>query len=247
MGFGNGCLTVFRLNWRYDLTADRPGLTSRRRPIREVPDIMLMTTPALSEVVRASEKKARLEAFVLQQLPALAMSHGHGFPVAARVVARSFDSPVIQVLEAIEARTDVTGGLRLDVLIAAAVSPANAEANDRPLYRQVARNGGAILVGSDPRLLEAHEYLILGETGLWIGDCMRRDPAVRDAFEAYGPFSGHALTLAQRSFDRLWRVAGRSGEAVVLRHATTEPSLRAASLTAHVADASESALVLTRH
>ena len=55
-----------------------------------------------------------------------------------------------------------------------------------------------------PRLIEAHEQLVLGAQTCWIGDCMRRDPAKCDAFESYVEGCGEAAGCALVSFERLW-------------------------------------------
>ncbi|MEQ1576200.1 MAG: hypothetical protein ABL894_00975, partial [Hyphomicrobium sp.] len=56
----------------------------------------------------------------------------------------------------------------------------------------------------DARLLDAHEQLILGPSSVWVGDCMRRDPAKRDAYECYASDSAETAVWAKRSFDRVW-------------------------------------------
>jgi hypothetical protein len=66
-------------------------------------------------------------------------------------------------------------------------------------------------------LLEAHEQLILSPTAIWTGDCMRRDPVKRDAYEAYAPDSAETARIAQQCFERVWTAsepypAGASGE-----------------------------------
>jgi hypothetical protein len=55
-----------------------------------------------------------------------------------------------------------------------------------------------------PRLVEAHEQLVLGPETCWIGDCMRRDPAKCDAYESYVEGCGEAAGCAAVSFERLW-------------------------------------------
>ena len=57
---------------------------------------------------------------------------------------------------------------------------------------------------ADARLLDAHELLVLGPATAWIGDCMRRDPAKRDAYEFYSEDAPEAARSSARSFDRLW-------------------------------------------
>ena len=55
-----------------------------------------------------------------------------------------------------------------------------------------------------PRLIEAHEQLVLGPQTCWIGDCMRRDPMKCDAFESYVEGCGEAAGCALVSLERLW-------------------------------------------
>jgi hypothetical protein len=55
-----------------------------------------------------------------------------------------------------------------------------------------------------PRLIEAHEQLVLGPETCWIGDCMRRDPSRCDAYENYVEGCGEAAGCAIVSFERLW-------------------------------------------
>ena len=43
---------------------------------------------------------------------------------------------------------------------------------------------GEFRVLGDPRFGAAHEQLVVG-THVWTGDCLRRDPNKRDAFEVY--------------------------------------------------------------
>ena len=37
----------------------------------------------------------------------------------------------------------------------------------------------------NPRMLDAHEQLVIGPNSTWMGDCMRRDPTKRDAFQSF--------------------------------------------------------------
>src|SRR5262249_61455436 len=62
----------------------------------------------------------------------------------------------------------------------------------------------AIRGARHPRLIEAHEQLVLGPSTCWIGDAMRRDPAKCDAFENYVEGCGEAAGCASVSFERLW-------------------------------------------
>ena len=58
-----------------------------------------------------------------------------------------------------------------------------------------------------PRLVEAHEQLVMSPTVCWIGDCMRRDPAKCDAFENFVEDCGEAAGCAAVSFERLWVIS----------------------------------------
>jgi hypothetical protein len=60
---------------------------------------------------------------------------------------------------------------------------------------------------ADRRILDAHEQMVLAPTVCWIGDCMRRDPSTRDAFETMTTTHRQATSYAQSSFGRLWDIA----------------------------------------
>src|SRR5262245_60687071 len=55
-----------------------------------------------------------------------------------------------------------------------------------------------------PRLIEAHEQLVLGPHTCWIGDSMRREPAKCDAYESYVDICPATAGAAAVSFERLW-------------------------------------------
>ena len=59
---------------------------------------------------------------------------------------------------------------------------------------------------SDARLYEAHEQLVLDGKTCWIGDCMRREPAKRDAYENYSNSDELTARAATVAFARLWQV-----------------------------------------
>ncbi len=65
--------------------------------------------------------------------------------------------------------------------------------------------GREVRFARSPRIADAHEQLILGTTAVWFGDCMRRDPAQRDAFESYFPSCPEMASDAARTFARLWQ------------------------------------------
>jgi hypothetical protein len=58
-------------------------------------------------------------------------------------------------------------------------------------------------------LIDAHEQLVLGTSLSWAGDCMRREPEKRDAYEQFDTFDTAAATLASGSFTRFWAMSER--------------------------------------
>jgi hypothetical protein len=86
---------------------------------------------------------------------------------------------------------------------------------------------------SDPRLLEAHEQLVLSDKKAWIGDCMRRDPSRRDAYESCCDGSDSRASWAARSFEHMWAAAAPANldgaSKVVPADAFIDASLIAAS------------------
>jgi hypothetical protein len=58
-----------------------------------------------------------------------------------------------------------------------------------------------------PRLIEAHEQLVLGPETCWIGDSMRREPAKCDAYESFVDNCAKTTADAVVSFERLWQTS----------------------------------------
>lgn len=57
---------------------------------------------------------------------------------------------------------------------------------------------------ADPSFAPAHEQLTVGHNRVWIGDCLRRDPTKRDAFELYHGDDATNCVFAIASFEKLW-------------------------------------------
>ena len=62
---------------------------------------------------------------------------------------------------------------------------------------------GEFRVLGDPRFGAAHEQLVVS-THVWTGDCLRRDPNKRDAFEVYYSDDAAVRLYAAGSFEKLW-------------------------------------------
>lgn len=154
-------------------------------------------TPPRMHVVRKEEKEARLTAFVAEQLAAAVACNSAGRGMT--VLARSFDSPV---LKAVAAQADAIRAAGLKVRVIAVL----AEGATDDVTALLA--GAETRSACDGRLLDAHEQLSVGDKVAWIGDCMRREPTKRDAYEIYSADCGETAALAHRSFDRVWSFAG---------------------------------------
>jgi hypothetical protein len=117
------------------------------------------------------------------------------------LIARSPDSPVAQALR-VHTATMSALGLRVRAIFSEAEQGRAAAAiNSEPFSTDECR------LIRDPRLLAAHEQLVLGPECAWIGDSMRRDPGRRDTFVRYAMQCSQTAMQAARSFDRLWRIS----------------------------------------
>src|SRR5512134_2434114 len=153
---------------------------------------MRSQSAARFHVVKKDEKEGRLTEFIRQHLA------GRESDVGSEVllVARSPRSPVVRALGALSGELAGAGiGIRAVLL-----EPAEAGGPEH-----AARISVRLL--SEVRALEAHEQLVLGPATAWVGDCMRREPDQRDAFEAYAAACPLTAGWALRSFQALWRRA----------------------------------------
>lgn len=157
---------------------------------------MRFATPPLALLSSRSEKEAKLAKFIAEGLT----EHDAEGPGEAFVtlVARSLDSPVARALHAALAGRDGTAPHIRVILMDTAM-----EENAQPSLLDT--SNGTFRVLRDQRFGDAHEQLVLSATRDWMGDCMRRDPTKRDAFEVYR--TGFDATHTARSFEMLWALA----------------------------------------
>jgi hypothetical protein len=147
--------------------------------------------PVRASISRHGEKEQRLRQFVLQHI-----GTGRERSHQLMVVARSRESPVVKAIVGLDQMIAVAGGsVRLILAQVEDEGQCQAGAMGCPHEIRWARH---------PRLIEAHEQLVLGPQTCWIGDCMRRDPSKCDAFESYVEDCGEAAGCAAVSFERLW-------------------------------------------
>lgn len=157
---------------------------------------MRFGSPARLNVVSKEEKEARLKAFILDHLAA-AKAAGPSEGLTYRLLALSAESPAARALSGLAAELSEA---RVTVQIVFA------RRSETPVCE-----GADSRFVADLRLLDAHEQLVLDETTVWIGDCMRRDPLRRDTYEQYSDTCAATAARAVRSFAQIWRAAGPSG------------------------------------
>ena len=147
------------------------------------------------DVVKREVKEDKLKTFITAHLSTLEATPQ---PSTWLLIARSSHSPVVKALNALApeiAKAEVTVKTILALLDS---GPGDTQATTMMLcateYR-VARN---------PRLLEAHEQLVLGPHTSWVGDSMRREPEKRDAYECYAADHATMAHWSTVAFHRLW-------------------------------------------
>ena len=150
-------------------------------------------------VVKKEEKEAKLRDLILRDLAARQAGQIMSGYSSYLMLARSIDSPVARALFSL-CRDAASVGVRIKTIFM--MDEGSAEKLDEMCGEFAPAIDGRLV--SDVRLLDAHELLVLGPATAWIGDCMRRDPAKRDAYEFYSEDSPEAARSSARSFDRLW-------------------------------------------
>jgi hypothetical protein len=140
-----------------------------------------------------TDKETRLKDFIVESLMALAESAD--IRGAVTMIIRNAESPAARALYAALLETSSTADVRL------IIADTRVE-NASPSLRDMAGIECRLL--ADPRFGASHEQLVVGRTHVWIGDCLRRDPNKRDAFELYHKADLVARKCATISFERLW-------------------------------------------
>ena len=177
---------------------------------------MRMKSPELraSAVVKCGDKASSIGAFVAQWLaidPARGVD-GQRPPVL--LIARSAASPVARALVAMGPEL-AAAGISVQVIFTSVASDATAQSWSAP--GSAIPFARSVRLTRNPRLADAHEQLVLGDGMAWYGDCMRRDPEKRDAFERFHAACDETARMAAQSFQRIWALSAPvSGRAPVL-------------------------------
>jgi hypothetical protein len=162
---------------------------------------MSLRPPLRVSVTRHEEKEQKLQQFLALHIAASRPGSDAARPTNLLLVARSLQSPVVKAVSALG--DDIAAaGLALRLILA--------HVDRDPLPEDWGRSipfTHEIRWAKHPRLVEAHEQLVLGPETCWIGDCMRRNPAKCDAYESFVEDCGEAAGCAAVSFERLWHAS----------------------------------------
>jgi hypothetical protein len=162
---------------------------------------MRFTPPLRASVTRHGEKEQKLREFVRHRIGrrADAVKSPSAPGAQLMIVARSVDSPVVKAVFSLADELSL-GGLCVRLILA----QLEGEGLPEEWGTGALAFGYEIRWARHPRLIEAHEQLVIDPLTCWIGDCMRRDPAKCDAFESFVEDCGEAAGCAMVSFERLW-------------------------------------------
>lgn len=157
---------------------------------------MRAKTPPFKPFETKEERESSIKHFILSSLDDSAC----GREDALALLARSPTSPVVGALLAL---SDELGERRIGAHIVLA-GGATAREDEIWSLSFSARFVHEIRLTGNPRVLDAHEQLIVGDRSVWFGDCMRRDPMKRDAFASQLMDDCGANRGSRFTFGQLW-------------------------------------------
>ena len=163
---------------------------------------MRLRPPLRMSVTRRGEKEQRLGEFVGDYLAEVQQARSQpGAEIL--LVARSVESPVVKAIAA-QAAEIVAAGYSVRMIVA----QTDADAMPRGwALSDAVEVDCEVRWARKPRLIEAHEQLVLGPQTCWIGNSMRREPAKCDAYETYIDDCAKTAASAMVSFERLWQTS----------------------------------------
>lgn len=157
---------------------------------------MRFDTPSRPLIDTKSDKESRLLSFMADALSS-SKEETH-----ITLVARGTDSPVAHALASI---LTASGNAPRSIRVVLFDIDTTVEDHAKTSILDIASAEFRVL--PDSRFVDAHEQLVIGDVHVWIGDCMRRDPAKRDAFEVYHLNVEAATANTSASFAKLWASA----------------------------------------
>jgi hypothetical protein len=162
--------------------------------------MQINTPPPVHSVIKREDKMEIMRTFIKASL-LIPRATSAGSLEEITLVARSAESPVARALASIGAEI-ASRGITVRAIfgyLECEKSPAgwSIAGPEIPFNRQ-------LRWAKNPRLADAHEQLVLGPMTAWVGDCLRRDPARRDAYEQYITADARTAGNLHTSFTRLW-------------------------------------------
>ncbi len=160
---------------------------------------MRFNSPPTMRVIKKEEKEAQLRDHVAAHAAQVAATGTPGGKAYVyRLVVRSHESPVVRALATLSHDLSASN-IRIAALVAL---PGTGRTPAWPDELAAITECRTV---RDIRLLDAHEQLWLGEETCWIGDCMRREPAKRDAYECYGIGCRETAAGVAHAFELFWK------------------------------------------
>lgn len=159
---------------------------------------MRLKAPARNEVTEREEREQQLRDFIKSGLESTA-----GAADAIMLIARAPDSLPARILFEMS-ETLAAGGLGAEIVL---VGASVALVGQSWKLNFASGFQHEIRVLRDPRYLDGHEQLVIGECAVWFGDCMRREPDKRDAFASFVNGSEASARQNRKAFKRLWATA----------------------------------------
>lgn len=159
---------------------------------------MRLKEPTRKDDPSRADKEKRLETFIKSRLETLTDVEPGADELL--IVARSIDSPVLNALD----RLCPSAGGRINKARIVLLQDKSAQPE---LERLAASFPTSVRLAAAHRFGDAHEQLVIGLRDCWFGDCMRRDPNKRYAYEAYHEGDAEMARLARLSFSHLWESA----------------------------------------
>jgi hypothetical protein len=162
---------------------------------------MRLRPPLRVNVTRHEDKEQKLQEFLSHHLARQSQGGDAGRATHILIVARSLESPVVRAIASLK---DEISGASLSVRLILAHADSGSQPED---WGRRVTFTHEIRWARRPRLVEAHEQMVVDPETCWIGDCMRRDPAKCDAYESFVEGCGEAAGCATVSFERLWQAS----------------------------------------
>ncbi len=157
---------------------------------------MRAKSPPFKPFETKEERESSIKAFIADALDETMSGRGD----AIALLARSPSSPVVAALLGL---SEELAARRIGAAIVLA-GGATASEDETWSLSFSAKFVHEIRLTSNPRVLDGHEQLIVGDRSVWYGDCMRRDPMKRDAFASFLPNDVAAVRASRFAFRSLW-------------------------------------------